>query len=329
MRSAPSVPISVLFGSLLVACASQPATSPAAPAPAPAPSSAPPKARESVDDAAPERPTKAPGYRQVSAGFRLACAIRGDESVVCWGDDELGATSLVPKGRYRSVRAGFDYACAIAADTNALTCWGRRDEWKSVWIAGAAPEGAFDEVYVAEWRACAIRSGSGHLVCWTSEGERPVVTDNEGWARDIPFAKLWIDRDYTCGIRRDNGELACNPVGRPRELPAGPFVDIYNHCARRADGELRCFPIADSDEVPEDAFASLATGSGFYPCGLLRESARPLCWHGATADPRAPDVPLASLSTAWGLSCGVRADTHEVLCWGDDVDEGHIAPTPP
>ncbi len=290
---------------------------PSAQAPSPSDPEAPPQER----------------FSQVSAGWGLACAIRGDRSLLCWGEDDLGQSSLAPAGRYDSVKAGFGYACAIESETQQLHCWGRRDEYKEGWLAGHAPRGQFDAVYVAEWRACAIRSGSGHLVCWGSEGDQDVVWDNEGWARDIPFASVWIDRDSTCGVRRDNGDLACSPTSFKRELPAGPFVEVYNHCALRQDGEVVCFPVADKyddEPAPSVRFSHLGTGSGFEPCGLDAESGRVLCWHGdASGLGTPPDAAFTSLSTSWGLACAIRASDGEPQCWGKHVDEGLVAATPP
>jgi len=272
-------------------------------------------------------------FTQVSAGWGFACAIRSDKTLLCWGDDELGESSQAPAGQFDTVRAGFGYGCAIASTTHKLVCWGRDDEWKEGWLAGAAPQGQFDDVYVGEWRACAIRTGSGHLVCWGRALGRDVVWDNHGWARDIPFANVWIDRDFVCGVRRDNGELACSPTDSPRVLPEGPFVQVYNHCALRETGETICFPVAykyDDEPVPQERFSRLATGSGFEPCGLVAQTGRVVCWHGdASGFKNLPDVAFTSLSTSWGLACGIRAEDGAVTCWGEQVDEGRVAAMPP
>lgn len=272
-------------------------------------------------------------FTQVSAGWGFACALRADKSLICWGEDDLGQSSLAPAGQFDSVKAGFGYACAIESETHQLSCWGRNDEFEAGWLAGNVPQGQFDAVYLAERRACAIRSESGHLVCWWNDGDRDVVWDNEGWARDISFASAWIDRDFICGVRTDNGELACSPTSSERKLPAGPFVEVYNHCALRGDGQVVCFPVAykyAQEPVPALRFDHLATGSGFEPCGLEADSGRVMCWHGDAAGlGEPPDTAFTSLSTSWGLACAIRASDGQPQCWGKHVDEGLLRPTPP
>jgi alpha-tubulin suppressor-like RCC1 family protein len=72
----------------------------------------------------------------LSAGQNHACAVRGDASLVCWGDPadgRLGAGATAPVGRnhfvtaavsgVKAVACGSAHSCALLAD-GAVRCWG-------------------------------------------------------------------------------------------------------------------------------------------------------------------------------------------------------------
>lgn len=61
-------------------------------------------------------------YRVVSTRGMVACGIRLDRSLVCWGDPHFGVTDS-PSGLFQDVSVGGTHACAIRAD-GTLVCWG-------------------------------------------------------------------------------------------------------------------------------------------------------------------------------------------------------------
>ena len=64
----------------------------------------------------------APRYTALSAGSLIACTIRENGTIVCWGDNRYGQTDA-PAGRFTAVSTGGYYACAIRED-GAIECWG-------------------------------------------------------------------------------------------------------------------------------------------------------------------------------------------------------------
>ena len=61
----------------------------------------------------------------VAAGVLNTCGVLADQSVVCWGSEESGATNA-PSGEFVSVAAGLHVGCALPKG-GAPVCWGDRD----------------------------------------------------------------------------------------------------------------------------------------------------------------------------------------------------------
>ena len=71
------------------------------------------------------------GAKQIALGSNNTCAIKTDDSVQCWGDNQDGQSS-VPSGlgSVKSIAAGYQHTCAIKAD-DSVRCWGRDDDGQS------------------------------------------------------------------------------------------------------------------------------------------------------------------------------------------------------
>jgi len=61
-------------------------------------------------------------FIDISIGDLHACAVRANNSLVCWGRHELGQTT-VPEGQYVSVNVSQNYSCGIQLD-DSVKCWG-------------------------------------------------------------------------------------------------------------------------------------------------------------------------------------------------------------
>ena len=103
-------------------------------------------------------------FLQVSAGEYHACGVKTDNTVLCWGDSELGATSA-PGGAFLQVSAGSLYTCGVKTDRT-ITCWGNNKNGQA-----SPPGGTFSQVStggdVGAYFTCGLRT-DGTLVCWDS-----------------------------------------------------------------------------------------------------------------------------------------------------------------
>ena len=66
-------------------------------------------------------------FEQVAAGENLTCALRSDQSVVCWGVG-FSATRPGPTGKFVAIDANTDFACGIRPDGTAI-CWNDTTEY--------------------------------------------------------------------------------------------------------------------------------------------------------------------------------------------------------
>jgi alpha-tubulin suppressor-like RCC1 family protein len=121
----------------------------------------------------------------VSVGGLFACALRKNNSVVCWGQNDRGqlgnggtGESLTPSAVLVSnaveIAVGYDFGCARLSDGH-VSCWGANDYGQlgnggSSAGATAMPanvNGISDaqSITAGVWHACAARTGGG-ISCW-------------------------------------------------------------------------------------------------------------------------------------------------------------------
>ena len=101
---------------------------------------------------------------QVAAGGKHDCAIKTDDTPICWGDDSEGQSTLPPGiGTVIQITAGGEHTCAVKTDGTPV-CWGD-DEWgQSTLPAGI---GTVTEITAGEYHSCAIKADET-LTCWGS-----------------------------------------------------------------------------------------------------------------------------------------------------------------
>ena len=72
----------------------------------------------------PEPPAPDVKYTAISSGANHVCAIAGDGSIMCWGDDSEGQVSDRPtSGRFTHISSGDSHTCGLS-DDGGVICWG-------------------------------------------------------------------------------------------------------------------------------------------------------------------------------------------------------------
>ena len=225
----------------------------------------------------------------ISVGQAYACGLRGDGTIVCWGQNDLGQTEP-PAGEFTSIDAGKDHACAIRADRT-VACWGNNNQGQT-------------DAPASEFLAVAAAGGD--------QGAR----DNSGREtfRDVGR--------FSCGVLTDK-TLRCwgnNDWGQ-RNAPSGEFEDVAagdtHACALRTDGSLRCWG-RDHFAVtrpPSGEFTAVSAG-WTASCGL-RSNGRITCWgdNGMFGELDAPAGECTVIAAGGGHICALR-DDGTVHCWG-------------
>ena len=248
------------------------------------------------------------GAVDVTAGVSFACALLGDGSITCWGDNDVGQLG---DGRHelaggrgvvtlahaaRNVSAGEMHACAAAIDGR-VWCWGTNrfgqlgdrtygDRYIPVAVAGVTNA---VRAVAGRMRSCA-ELRSGRVTCWggTPSGARKDVSPH-----------------VVGGLPRGRG-LAMSSWDQPCILAAGA-----PHCApgpTSAD-TLTLGKIAGV----EDGVSLSAGGPG--GC-VVRATGQVVCWESALVPEPVPGLGAAERTAQGnGFGCAVRRGG-AVACWG-------------
>ena len=105
--------------------------------------------------------------RVLDAGAYHTCAIKSDSTVVCWGSNGYGESS-VPAGlaSVSQIAAGGYHNCALKSD-GTVTCWGLNHVGQ-----GSVPAGLSSVISISagSFHNCALKSDST-VVCWGANGD--------------------------------------------------------------------------------------------------------------------------------------------------------------
>lgn len=174
------------------------------------------------DAAPPEPPAETVKYKQVVVGNTQACALREDNSVVCWGatEEEIEQGTLdyyygdgeAPDGLFASLsisggpRAGAPVnsasgkVCGIEEDRETICCWGRAAFGRSsargcVPMLSASQGAAFTSVVAGVTHVCGLED-TGLLTC----------VDDGGAARSISNVREIVGNGYVIDAITEAGE---------------------------------------------------------------------------------------------------------------------------
>ena len=246
------------------------------------------------------------GFKAVAGGVNHTCAIRADNTVVCWGFNGSGQADA-PPGTFKAVAAGWSHSCAIRTD-DTITCWGYNNDGRA-----DPPAGTFKAVAVGWDHSCAIRTDDT-ITCWGKNEE------GQSNAPAGTYEAVAGGGEHTCAIRADD-TITCwgsNEYGQT-DAPEGSFKALAassaNNCALGADDTITCWGTSDSG-VPAGSFKAVATG-GSHGCGL-RSDDTIACW-GYNGDGRAdsPAGTYGAIATGSQHSCAIGTDGM-IACWGDN-----------
>ena len=250
-------------------------------------------------------------FSSVSAGYRRTCALRVDQSLVCWGD-ALYEWEQPPEGGYVDVSVGWGHYCGVRLD-GTVVCGG------SVSRRGEAnpPDGHFSSVTAGVAHTCGVKT-TGAVACWGENVD----------GRASPPHRTFVDLDaggfHTCGVTDDEAVVCWgnNDWGQT-DAPAGVFTSVAagvrHSCALRADETIVCWGASYQGETdaPSGAFVAVSA-DGDHSCGL-HTGGRVSCW-GANqrGQTEAPWGLFLSAEAGGESSCGVRRDG-TISCWGSSA----------
>jgi hypothetical protein len=220
-----------------------------------------------------------------------ACALRTDQTVVCWGVARNGwphapktTFAHVSLGRLVSpLHLGRDYACGLTNDGR-IQCWESGSEGVTF-----ALNGIYTAMEAGDDTVCGLRadgdvdclSSIHHLTERTPPGEGPIVAFTLGWNRTGCLVET--DRSARCWTSPlPRGSQVPERIKNVSSLRAGGG----GVCAIRDDERLQCWGRAGTP--PEGRFRELRRPDGFGTyCGRAVDGTF-YCWGDPTSDVRTP-----------------------------------------
>ncbi len=161
---------------------------------------------EALGDTPALEPARSETWARVAAGLRHTCALSTTGESHCWPQSEPGAAAGEGRTGVADLAVADDYTLLLTVD-GAIEVWptepgdGAADLWEGPDPSCAAGE---DFVALSAWggAACAL-TAAGFPCCWGD--------DDAGQARPNASGLGAVDIGAVmgCGLRADNGELAC------------------------------------------------------------------------------------------------------------------------
>ncbi|MDC0851427.1 S8 family serine peptidase, partial [Euryarchaeota archaeon] len=293
----------------------------------------------------------------IATGERNTCAVLGNASLYCWGDNfwgqigdgsNSGSTTPVavslPTGRtVDSVAVGYSHACAIL-DNSSLYCWGANNQGQlgdgsstdsNTPIAVSLPIGRTATMVSAGVEYTCVVLDDASLYCWGNNGYGQ-LGDGTTTARNTPVAvslpsgrttsSVDAGRWHTCAVL-DDASLYCWGKNGYGEL---------------GDGSNFASTTPVSVSLPSGRTAETVSAGQSYTCAVL-DNLSLYCWgyngHGQLGDGSYSDsnlpveVSLPSGRTSSSVSTGVHGftsaaytcailDDSSLYCWGNNANGG-------
>jgi hypothetical protein len=258
---------------------------------------------------------------RLSGGTRHTCAIKADDSLLCWGWNHVGQSS-VPSGlgSIKSIAVGEFHTCVIKAD-DSLQCWGSDSSGQSSVPSGL---GSVKSVSTGRSYTCAIKADDS-AACWGSDSSGAhTVPSGLGSVKSISGSQY-----HTCAIKADDS-VQCwgsNSSGQstvPSGLGSVKSVDAgFKHtCAIKADDSLLCWGNNWNGQstVPSGLGSVKSVSVGYFHTCAIKADDSLQCWGADGMGQSTVPVGLGSVkSVAAGgdNTCAIKADD-SVQCWADN-----------
>jgi alpha-tubulin suppressor-like RCC1 family protein len=303
-------------------------------------------------------------WKQVSAGGVHTCGIKSDDTLLCWGSNNLGqigdntsgTNRLIPTainggGTWKQVSSRGYHSCGIKSD-NTLWCWGYNDRGRigdgtcctNLLVPTAVSGGGTWKLVSAGGNhTCAVKSDDT-LWCWGGNNLGGLGDGTQGYFDNkvVPTAVsgggTWkavaAGSFHTCAIKSNN-TLWC--WGENQEAELGDTTTIIRSIPTASAGGGTSWSVLDAGG------AGGSNGGSGHSCAITNIGTL-FCWGvningqlgiGTSIYRRLAPVPVGGTSGTWSFlgstgsysTCAIKSD-NSIWCWGDGINGTDIVPTP-
>jgi Regulator of chromosome condensation (RCC1) repeat/Putative Ig domain len=253
--------------------------------------------------------TSSMSYHSLSVASDHLCALRLDDTVMCWGHNNVGQ-GTPPAGTFTQISGATGYTCGVQSDAT-LRCWGGpfgSDDYGQA----RPPTGIFTQISSGDIVSCGIPTG-GTAVCW-------------GWS--VPgvmspppgsFVQLSVGQVHVCGLKTDH-TITCWGLNTDGQIdaPSGEFTFVdaggFYTCGLRSDGQVVCWGRDDDGErsLPPGQYLTISAGD-HRTCGIdTLHTVVCRGWDGPFMYPPPATNPLfgnfTEVGSADAYECAIRSD---------------------
>src|SRR6478752_6482220 len=185
--------------------------------------------------------THAGPYIALAASDNHVCAIKSNQSLECWSNDNDTAIEAEPSGKYKGIASMDHYSCAIISGGSSdgkLKCWGDSGNYS---FRPAPTSDTFTRVIGGANHGCGIKTG-GLITCWglLSYPEFPPSTKFKtlGYGGSTHYCGILTDDTIFCwgSDGGEGGPAASEPAGSFKALALG----VHHTCGVTTAGRVVC-----------------------------------------------------------------------------------------
>ena len=221
----------------------------------------------------------------LSVGGDHACAITGDNQILCWGRNDQRQASPPATGNLKRLSLGEDYSCGTLRSSRYGNDWYQMRDWS----------------------------------CWGASNSYGYGRD----AQSLVPRPDEIGVDHRCG-QWSSGPSSCagsNAYGQQALGGSDVIVGGWHTCKLDNEGDAECVGRNDSGQinVPNSKFLSLDAGRE-HTCGVTTSN-RLLCWGSDTFGQATPlggsDYASVHSNGFANFNCALTQE-RKVRCWGSN-----------